>query len=85
MNYSVIVPAHNEAAFLPGLLDSLCTQDFLPAEVVLVNDNSTDTTEEIMQTYAKKHPFVHYVNRFPLQHINLAQKLFVLLSKAWTL
>jgi len=63
MNYSVIVPAHNEAAFLPGLLDSLCTQDFLPTEVVLVNDNSTDTTEEIMQTYAKKHPFVHYVNR----------------------
>ena len=63
MNYSVIVPAHNEAAFLPGLLESLCTQDHLPTEVVLVNDNSTDTTEEIMQAYAKKHPFLHYVNR----------------------
>ena len=63
MNYSVIVPAHNEAGFLPGLLDSLCSQDCLPNEVVLVNDNSTDKTEEIMQDYAKKHLFVRYVNR----------------------
>ena len=63
MNYSVIVPAHNEADFLPGLLDSLCTQDHLPNEVVLVNDNSTDKTEEIIQDYAKKHLFVRYVNR----------------------
>mgnify|MGYP000867847409 CR=1 FL=1 len=38
MNYSVIVPAHNEAGFLPGLLDSLCSQDCLPNEVVLVNE-----------------------------------------------
>ena len=40
MIYSVIIPAHNEAVFLPGLLDSLCAQDHLPVEVILVNDNS---------------------------------------------
>ena len=62
MNYVVVIPAHNEAHFLPGLLQSLFAQTVLPAEVVLVNDNSTDKTEEIMHNAAETHPSTHYIN-----------------------
>ena len=63
MNYVVVIPAHNEAQFLPGLLQSVFAQTVLPVEVVLVNDNSTDKTEEIMQKAVETHPNTNYINR----------------------
>lgn len=63
MRYCIIIPAHNEAEFLPQLLESICNQSKQPQEVVLVNDNSTDQTESIMQAYANKYPYIEYVNR----------------------
>lgn len=62
MKYSVVVPAHNEATFLPGLLESLCSQDHLPVEVVLVNDNSTDDTAQIMRDFSNRYSFIRFVN-----------------------
>jgi glycosyltransferase involved in cell wall biosynthesis len=61
-NYSVIIPAHNEANFLKGLLQSLCKQSVQASEIVLVNDNSTDQTEALMERFAKEHKNIHYVN-----------------------
>ena len=61
-NYSVIIPAHNEANFLEGLLQSLCKQSVQASEIVLVNDNSTDQTEALMERFAKEHKNIHYVN-----------------------
>ena len=63
MNYVVVIPAHNEAQFLPGLLQSVFAQTVLPVEVVLVNDNSTDKTEEIMQKAVETQPNTHYIKR----------------------
>ncbi len=63
MKYVVIVPAHNEAVFLPGLLESLYAQSLSPTAVFLVNDQSSDQTEVIMQTAAKQHP-----NTFAFNH-----------------
>jgi glycosyltransferase involved in cell wall biosynthesis len=47
---SFIVPAYNEAAFLPASLDALyaaANQLGQPFEVIVVNDGSTDATAEI--------------------------------------
>ena len=44
---SVIIPARNEAHNLPTLLHSINTQSFLPLEVIVVNDASTDRTAEL--------------------------------------
>jgi 4,4'-diaponeurosporenoate glycosyltransferase len=44
---SVIVPARNEAATLPKLLASLASLDPAPAEVIVVDDGSTDGTGQI--------------------------------------
>ena len=63
MNYYVVIAAHNEAQFLGLTLDSLLNQTVLPTKVVIVNDNSTDTTADICAEYSKKHDFISTLNR----------------------
>ena len=63
MNYYIIIPAHNEEAFIKLTLDSLAAQTVLPSKAVIVNDNSTDKTAEIVLAFAEKHPWVSLVNK----------------------
>jgi 4,4'-diaponeurosporenoate glycosyltransferase len=44
---SVIVPARNEERNLPTLLGSLARQELLPTEVIVVDDDSTDSTAQV--------------------------------------
>ena len=63
MNYYIVIPAHNEEAFIALTLDSLISQTILPKKVVVVNDNSTDKTAEIVLAYATENPFITLVNK----------------------
>jgi glycosyltransferase involved in cell wall biosynthesis len=63
MNYYIVIPAHNEEAFIALTLDSLISQTVLPKKVVIVNDNSTDKTAEIVMAFAKENPFITLVNK----------------------
>ncbi len=48
---SIIIPARNEAHNLPSLLRSISSQSLKPTEVIVVNDGSTDRTEEIARDF----------------------------------
>ncbi|MBT8185991.1 MAG: glycosyltransferase [Eudoraea sp.] len=61
MEYYVIIPAHNEEAFLADTLNSLINQSLLPKKVVIVNDNSTDNTQQIITEYSTQYSFIEYV------------------------
>lgn len=63
MNYYIIIPAYNEEAFIGLTLQSLVSQTVLPKKVVVVNDNSTDNTAQIVLDYAKENPFITLVNK----------------------
>jgi glycosyltransferase involved in cell wall biosynthesis len=63
MNYYIVIPAHNEEAFIALTLESLISQTVLPKKVVVVNDNSTDKTAEIVTAFAKENPFITLVNK----------------------
>ncbi|UOX34204.1 glycosyltransferase family 2 protein [Flavobacterium sediminilitoris] len=63
MNYYIIIPAHNEAQFISLTLDSLISQTVLPSKIIVVDDNSTDTTAEIVKTFIEKHSFISLVER----------------------
>jgi glycosyltransferase involved in cell wall biosynthesis len=63
MNYYIVIPAHNEEAFIALTLKSLISQTVLPKKVVVVNDNSTDKTAEIVTAFAKENPFITLVNK----------------------
>ncbi|AWA29717.1 glycosyl transferase family 2 [Flavobacterium magnum] len=62
MVYYIVIPAHNESAFISLTLDSLITQTMLPSRIVVVDDNSTDNTAEIVKGYSQKYPFITLVN-----------------------
>ena len=63
MNYYIVIPAYNEEAFISLTLQSLISQTVLPKKVVVVNDNSTDKTAEIVLAFAKENPFITLVNK----------------------
>ncbi|KAF2519612.1 glycosyltransferase family 2 protein [Flavobacterium salilacus subsp. salilacus] len=63
MKYYVIIPAYNEAAFISTMLQSLAQQSVLPAKAVVVNDNSTDDTAKITQSFCTKHQWLSLVNK----------------------
>lgn len=54
---SLIIPAYNEEKHLRACLDSVAVQTVMPAEVIVVDNNSTDGTVKIAQSY----PFVRVV------------------------
>lgn len=62
MNYYIVIPAHNEEAFMALTLQSLADQTVLPSKAVVVNDNSTDKTADIVLAFAEKHPWISLVN-----------------------
>lgn len=63
MKYVLITPAHNEEAFIQKTLDSMVAQTLLPERWVIVDDGSTDQTPEIVETYAKRYPWIQLVIR----------------------
>ncbi|MGM5470500.1 glycosyltransferase [Flavobacteriaceae bacterium LMO-SS05] len=62
MNFYIVIPAHNEQKSISLTLDSLVNQKLLPKRVVVVNDNSTDETEEIVEAYTEKQPWISLIH-----------------------
>ena len=62
MDYYVVIPIHNEEDFLKNTLDSILEQTLAPKKVILVNDNSTDNTENIIDEYAIKNSVYKKLN-----------------------
>ena len=48
---SVIIPAKNEEKNIRPCLEALLTQDYLRFEILVANDNSTDKTEILLQSF----------------------------------
>ena len=63
MNYQVIIPAYNEEKFIELTLQSLVGQTVLPSKIVVVNDNSTDSTSEIVNSFIAKHTYISLVEK----------------------
>ena len=62
MHYYVIVPAHNEEGFLADTLNSILRQSLQPKRVIVVNDNSTDDTEDIIDQFVALSPIFEKLN-----------------------
>ena len=63
MKYYIVIPTYNEEKFISLTLQSLVEQTVLPSKIVVVNDGSTDKTEEIVQSFLIKYPFISLVNK----------------------
>ncbi len=62
MNIYIVIPAHNEERFISKTLTSLVSQTKLPKQIVVVNDNSTDNTEDIVNELIQEYDFISVVS-----------------------
>ncbi|MGV7105263.1 glycosyltransferase [Flavobacterium sp. U410] len=62
MKFYIVIPAHNEANLIGLTLESLANQTVLPSKVVVVNDNSVDNTETVVNQFSEKHPWITLAN-----------------------
>lgn len=62
MNFYIVIPAHNEEAYIKQTLESLVTQTLLPKQLVVVNDHSTDKTQQIVERFVSKYNWISLVN-----------------------
>jgi glycosyltransferase involved in cell wall biosynthesis len=53
---SVIIPCFNSEEYITRAIESVLRQTFTDYEIILVNNNSTDNTNNILEDYAKKFP-----------------------------
>jgi hypothetical protein len=58
---SVVIPTYNHAKYLPRALQALVTQSVRPAEIIVVNDASTDETPAILDAFARDYPVVKVI------------------------
>lgn len=58
---SVIIPAYNSEKYLRACLKSVLNQDFRNFEVIVVDNNSTDKTKEIISEFSRKHKNLKYI------------------------
>jgi len=63
MKYYIIIPTYNEEKFIALTLQSIVEQTVLPSKIVVVNDGSTDKTEEIIQSFCDNYSFFSLVNK----------------------
>ena len=59
--YTLVTPARNEAAYIPGVIESVLGQTVRPAKWVIVSDGSTDETDNIVVLASKSNPFIQLI------------------------
>lgn len=59
--YVLLTAAFNEEAHIGRTIESVAGQSLLPQRWVIVSDCSTDRTDEIVQGYAAKYPFIRFI------------------------
>jgi len=60
-NYLVVTPCKNEEDYLPGLIDSMVKQNLQPTLWVIVDDNSTDSSSNILSACKERYPWIHII------------------------
>jgi len=63
MNIYIIIPAHNEEAFIAKTLDSLLNQSLKAKKILVVDDSSTDGTPQILEHYATLYDAISFVTK----------------------
>ncbi len=59
IKFSVIIPTYNRASFIEATIKSILNQEYQNFEIIVVDDGSTDNTEEIVRSFSDKRLLYH--------------------------
>lgn len=68
MKLSIVIPAYNEEAVIEQTVTAFhdeLSKEEIPHEILVVNDNSKDKTEQILKDLEKKIPELRHINNTP--------------------
>jgi GT2 family glycosyltransferase len=82
MEFHVIIPAYNEESVIDDCLQSLAAQTFTDFRVSMIDDQSTDTTAEIIQRYVRESPDRFQLHQFGKVGPGAARNRVAALSEA---
>src|SRR5262249_1362569 len=66
--YLLISPCRDEAGYMRETLDSVINQSVRPAKWIIVDDGSTDNTQQILAEFRTKHNWIEVVTRCDRGH-----------------
>jgi poly-beta-1,6-N-acetyl-D-glucosamine synthase len=61
-SYVLVTAAHNEEAYISGVIESVLAQTKRPAKWVIISDSSTDRTDEIVRSYSEIWDFIEFLH-----------------------
>lgn len=61
MKISLIIKNYNYEKYLPDAIESILNQTSKPDEFIIIDDGSTDESQNIIQGYADKHPEIIFL------------------------
>ncbi|PRP68258.1 glycosyltransferase [Nonlabens agnitus] len=69
MRIAIIIPAYNEASFIVQTLESLLAQTVKAAQIIVVDDNSTDDTYDVASRFTDRLPITIIRNASAAENI----------------
>jgi poly-beta-1,6-N-acetyl-D-glucosamine synthase len=67
ISYVLMTAVRNECAFIAQTIEAVLEQTIRPMKWVIVSDNSTDNTDEIIIRYASQYSFIQYIRKDSFQ------------------
>ena len=63
MKVSIILPTYNRASsFLKEAIDSVINQSYMNWELIVIDNNSTDNTIDLVESYKSNKIFIYQIN-----------------------
>ena len=66
MSYAIITPVKNELNYFRQTIASVCSQSLIPIKWIIMDDGSTDGTNELINEFSAKYSFIehHYLENY---------------------
>jgi glycosyltransferase involved in cell wall biosynthesis len=72
--YALLTACRNEEDYIEATINSVVSQTIMPQKWIIINDGSTDNTEEILLSYSKKYTFIQVINKLSKEEGSFGSK-----------